>query len=77
MANQVTLKIVQANPLQPELYRTLAMVVTPLFFHFLWVPESWVLVGIRPNFKALVQETEDGECTPIIENFVEPLSREI
>ena len=27
---------------------------TVLFFHFLWVPESWVLVGVRPNFKALV-----------------------
>ena len=42
------------------------MVGTPLFFYFLVGAESWVLVGIRPNFKALVQQMEDGDCTAII-----------
>ena len=59
------------------MYRTLAMIDTPPRSEILWVPESRVLVGILPNFKALVQPTEDGECTAIIENFVEPLFREI
>ena len=38
----------------------------PPCFYFLWVPESLVLVGIRPKFKALVHSSEDSEYTAII-----------
>ena len=33
----------------------------PTLFHFLWFPESWVLVRVQPNFNALPHTMEDGE----------------
>ena len=56
-------------------YRTLTMLRPPHFFEILVVTESWVVLGVQSNFKALVQSTGNGACTVIIQNVVEPLSR--
>ena len=64
--DQVTLELAQLSNILGSALPYSCHGSSPPVFHLLWVPESWVLVRIRPNFKALAHTTEDGECAAII-----------